>query len=97
MSGSGREALSDVRECSDTLQCIRKRLGGPPGCLGVVERPLRMSRSGRDGLLNVRERSVGPPEWPGVIGRPYRMTGCQGVFGRPSRMSGSCQYALPNF
>ena len=36
MSGSGRDVLPDVYEWS----------GIPPGCLGVVERPFRMSGSG---------------------------------------------------
>ena len=42
MSGSGREALPDVREWS----------GGPPGCPGVVGRPTRMSGSGREAISN---------------------------------------------
>ena len=37
MSGSCREALSNVRELS----------GCPPGCLGVVREPSRMSLWGR--------------------------------------------------
>ena len=38
MSGNGREAHPDFRELS----------GGPPGSLGVVGRPSRMSGSGRE-------------------------------------------------
>ena len=45
MTGSGRESLTDVREWS----------GGPPGCLGVVERPSRMSGSGRKALPDIWE------------------------------------------
>ena len=44
MSGSGREALSDVRE----------KLVDPPGCPGVVGRPSRISGSGREALSDVR-------------------------------------------
>ena len=51
MSGSGREALPDVREWS----------GGPPGCLGVVGRTSRMSGSSREVLPDVREWLGGPP------------------------------------
>ena len=40
MSGSGREALPNVREaCSD----VREWSGNPPGFLGVVGSPSRMS------------------------------------------------------
>ena len=52
MSGSGREAFPDVREC----------LEGRPGCPRVVRRPARMSGSGREGLPTVREWSGGPPK-----------------------------------
>ena len=45
MSGSGWEALSDVREWS----------GGPPKCPGMVEMPFRMSGSGREALTCSRE------------------------------------------
>ena len=44
MSGSGREALADVREWS----------GGPFECPGVVGRLSRMPGSGREALSNVR-------------------------------------------
>ena len=43
MSGSGREAIPDVRKWS----------GGSPGCPKVVGKPSRMSRSGRKALLDV--------------------------------------------
>ena len=45
MSGSGHEALPDVREWS----------GVPPGCPGVVVRPSRLFGSGRATLTDVRE------------------------------------------
>ena len=45
MSGSGREALSDVQVWS----------GGLPGSPGVIGRPSRMSGSGREALKDVRE------------------------------------------
>ena len=44
MSGSGREDLPDVRECSR----------GSPGSSGVVGWPSRMSGNGREALLDVR-------------------------------------------
>ena len=75
MSGSGLEALPDVRECS----------GGPPRCPGVfgrlavypeeVGRPSRMSGSGREPLPDVQEWSRQPPGCPGEVGRPSRMAG----------------------
>ena len=52
MSGSGREAIPDVQELS----------GGPPGCLGVVVMPSRMS-------VSLQERSGGPAGCTGVSGR----------------------------
>ena len=88
MSGSGLEALPNVREWS----------GGPPACPGVVERPSRMcgsgpdtltmsrktsrmtrrtsrmSRSGREDLADVREWSGGPPGCPGIDLIPSRMS-----------------------
>ena len=57
MSGSGGEALQDVREW----------LGGPTGCLGVVGRPSQMFVSGQEALTDVREWSGTLPcvrEWP---------------------------------
>ena len=45
MSGSGREALPDVREWS----------GCTSGCKEVVGRPSRLSGSGRATLTDVRE------------------------------------------
>ena len=50
MSGSGREALGDLREW----------LGGSPGFPGVVGTPSKMSKSGRETLPDVREWSGGP-------------------------------------
>ena len=49
MSGSGLEALPDVREWS----------GCPPECPGVVRRPSRMSVCGCETLPDVREWSGG--------------------------------------
>ena len=72
MSGSGREALPDVRAW----------LGGPPECLGVSVKPSRIFESdqkvlpdGRDALLNIWEWSSGPPGCPGVVGSPSRTFG----------------------
>ena len=72
MSGRGRDTLPDVREW----------LGVPPGCLGRVTRPSRMSESGRESLPNVREGSGGT-------------LGCLGVVRRPFWMFGSGREALP--
>ena len=80
---SGLEAILDDREWSS----------GPPGCLGVVERPSWMSGSGRVALLDVLERSGDPFKGPGVVGGP---PGCPGVVGRPSRMFGSGREAIKN-
>ena len=61
MSGSGREALPDVREWLGVLKYVRACSGGPPRCLEVVGRPSRtsgrfvqMSGSGREVIPNVR-------------------------------------------
>ena len=59
MSGSGREALPNVRELSV----------GPPECAGVVERTSQMSGSGLEALPDVWELSEGLPRCPGVVGR----------------------------
>ena len=45
MSWRGREGLGDLLEWS----------GGPAGCPAVVEKPFRMSESGRKALGNLRE------------------------------------------
>ena len=50
MSESGQETLPDVWDWSGDLS---KCPGGSPECLGVVGRPFRMSKSGRETLLNV--------------------------------------------
>ena len=68
MSGSGLEAHPDVHEWS----------GGPPGCPGVVERPSRMSGSGREAHLD----GLGdPPGCPELVWRPCRMSesGCEAL------------------
>ena len=84
MSGSGVEALPNVREWS----------GGPPECPQLVVRPSLMSESGKEALMesgcgqeafpdvwewsgalsNVRDRSRGPPGCPGVVRKPYPMS-----------------------
>ena len=51
MSGSGREALPNVREGS----------GDPPGCPGVIGRPSQMSGRGREALPDIWEWSGDPP------------------------------------
>ena len=94
MSGSGRDALPDVRQLSR----------GPTGCPAVVGTPSRLSGSGREALPNVREWSGCPPGCQGVVGvalpevREWSggLPGCSGVVGRTSRMSGSGREALPD-
>ena len=52
MSGSGQEALPNVREWSGVSP---RWLGGPSGCLLVVGRPSRLSISGCEALPDVLE------------------------------------------
>ena len=54
MSGSGRDALPDVRSCRESLTDVREVSGGPHGCPGVVGRPSRMSGSCWEALTDVR-------------------------------------------
>ena len=68
MSGSGREALADVREWLESLPDVRGSSGLPPGCPGVVGspsrvvgRPTQMFGRDQESLSDVRERSGGPP------------------------------------
>ena len=75
MSGSGRQALSDVSQRSDALPFVRKWSGGPRGFVGVVGKPFRMSWSGLEALGDLWEWSGSPSGCPGVIGRPSRMSG----------------------
>ena len=96
MSRSGRETLLDVRQAlSDVRECSE----GPHGCPGVVGRPSRMSGSGRAAIQmtrNVRETPLdvreacrmsgsGRKAIPDVrewLGGPLE---CPGVVGRLSR------------
>ena len=100
MSGSGREALLDVRQ-----------LLGVPRMLG---RPSRFFGSHWETIPDVREWSGVTPGSSRVVMRPSRMSvscrealpdvressrvppGSQGVFGRPTQMSRSGQEALPD-
>ena len=95
MSGSGRDALGDVRQWS----------GGPPGCAEVVGSPSEMSRSGRVPLGDVREWSGDPFRCAGVthgclgvVGDPLGCAGvphrCPGVVRRPFWLSRSVRDAL---
>ena len=77
MSGSGREAIPDVRmlsgghpESPGDPTDIPEWSGGYLGCPRVVGRPSRMSGSGREILTNIRKWSRVPPRYPGVVGRP---------------------------
>ena len=60
MSGSGREALPDVRGGWEARPDVRERSGRPPGCPGVVGMPLLICGSGREALPHVREWLGGP-------------------------------------
>ena len=85
--GSVREAHSNVRETLPNFRewsrgppegaewsaNLSKCPGGPPGCLGLVGRPSRMSKSDRETLPDVWEWSGHPPKCPGEVGRPSRM------------------------
>ena len=68
MSGSSQETLRNLREWS----------GCPPGCPELVGRAFRMSRTGRETLLNVRyalpdvrELSRDPMGVAGVVGMAF--------------------------
>ena len=105
-SGSGREALSEVRLWSK----------GPPGGSGESKSPSQWFWSGQEALPEVwecleafhevREWSVGLPGGLGVVGRPSRRFGIgrealpevrkwSEVVRRSSRRSGSGREALP--
>ena len=70
MSGSGREAISDIREWLGGLPVCSGALRSPHECLLVVGRPSRMFGSGLEAFPNVRVWSRGPPGYLGVVGRP---------------------------
>ena len=63
MSKSGRDALQNVREWWKAFTDSREWSGCPPGFLGVVRRPSRMSGSGRESLLDVQKWSGDPPKF----------------------------------
>ena len=50
LSGYGRETFLDVPEWWEALPDVQKWSGDPPVCPGLVERPFRMSGSGRETL-----------------------------------------------
>ena len=67
MTGSGREALPDVRDWSGGLlggreayPDVREPSVGPPGCPRVVGKPFQLSGSSREALLDVWEWLGGP-------------------------------------
>ena len=102
MSGSAREALPNVQECSggppecprvvgSSFPNVQECSGGPLGLPRGVGWPSRLSWSGQEALPDVRECSGGHPGCPGVLGRPSRLS-LRGE--RPFRMSGSCREAL---
>ena len=68
MSGSGQEAVPDVRGGREALPDVREWSGDVPGLPVVVGRPYRMSGSGGESLSDFREWSEGPRRCTGVIG-----------------------------
>ena len=95
MSGSGEEALPDVRMVSIPYQMSGCSVS-LTGCPGVGGWPSQKSGSGREAFPDVRDALPvvcewlgGPPGCSRVVERPSRM------FRRPSRMSGSGWEALP--
>ena len=95
MSGSGLEALPDVRKWSRGLPGYPEWPGGPPKILGVVDRPSRMSECGRNALPEVWEGAKDFPdvrEWCKALTYVRESSGdppgCPGVVERPSRISG---------
>ena len=80
MSGSGPEALPDVREW----------LRDPTGFALVVGRLFRMSRTDSETLPNVRDALSDVWQWSGDP------PGSPRVARRPSRMSGSGRHSFPD-
>ena len=67
MYGSGREALTNVREWSGVYPKCPGVVGKPSQLSVSGGHPSRMSESGREAFLNVREWSEGPPECAGMM------------------------------
>ena len=81
MSGSGRQALSNVRECSEVnprcpgvFRRPSRMVGRPSQMSGSGWGPSRMSGSGREAHPDVRVWSGVPPGYPGVVGRHSQMS-----------------------
>ena len=68
MSESGRKTLPDVPVGWEAFPDVRQVSRGPHGCLGVVERPSRMTGSGRVAVPDFPEWSVDPPGCPAEVG-----------------------------
>ena len=73
MSGSGREALLNVRESLKALSDVQLWSGVPTGFRGVVGRPTGKSGCERETLPDVRLWSGGLPGSPGMVGRSSQM------------------------
>ena len=71
-SGSGRDALPDVREWSGDPNRCPRLVESPPECQDVVKRTSRMSAIGWEALPDVRKWSSDPPRCLGVVGRPFQ-------------------------
>ena len=103
---SDRESLPEGREClgspPDGSAFAPSGSGGPPGGLGsppggrgVVRRPSRRSRCGREAFTLGQEWSRSPPRGPEVVRRPSRWVRrpCREI-GKPLRLAGSGWEAL---
>ena len=71
MSGIGRKAIPSVRKWSEDPPYVRVKLGGPPGCPGVVGTTSQISGSGREAFPEVREWSGGPRNVREWLGDPF--------------------------
>ena len=103
MSGSGQEALSDVREWSGGPRRCSGVIGRPPGCSGVIGWPSRMSGSVRKALPDsgsgreaLTMSGSGRKALPDVREWSGGSLGCPRVVGRPFRLSGSGRKTLPD-
>ena len=78
MSGCDREVFQHVQEWSGGHPDVREWSGGTLECSGVVERPSRISCSGRVAVPDIRKSHSDVREWSGGF------SGCLVVVGRPS-------------
>ena len=84
MSGSGRESITGVWQCSKGIPRFLGVVGMPSRMTGSGQLAFRRSISGREALMDFRE-------WSGVP------SGCTEVVGRPFGMSRIGRETLPDF